>query len=106
MIQPVSSTAITATTIAVTITGAAGAPLRAAGDLGRYFTPGEIATYKLKAKKMRQVAARDGEQNRLTDPGHKRCGNDVVPVSACPKHQKLASSSRKRTRSTCRRDEG
>ncbi len=62
------------------------------GNLGRYFTTREIDDYNkawvLKGGLPQVVAA--GETNRLTDPGHNRCGDNVLPASQCPTAQQAA----------------
>lgn len=62
------------------------------GNLGRYFTAKEIDDYNkawiLKGGLPQVVAA--NEPNRLTDPGHNRCGDNVLPASQCPTAQQTA----------------
>src|SRR5688572_28435630 len=68
-------------------------PIAVSQDLSRYFSSAEITEYK-KALASSNVTALNAngadDINRLTDPNHNRCGNDVLPVAECPQYQQLA----------------
>ena len=62
-------------------------------SLSRYFSSAEITEYKnaLSQAGLAPLKANGGDDiNRLTDPNHNRCGNDVLPVGECPQYQELA----------------
>jgi len=60
--------------------------------LGRYFTHQEIESYERTVDEadLRPMNVGIEEVNRLTDPSHNRCGNDVIAVGECVQYQALA----------------
>jgi hypothetical protein len=81
------------TFVALTAPLAASAEVPISPALRRYFTPKEIAQYQAATANLNHVKVDpngDPPVNRLTDPAHNRCGNDVLPVGECPRFQQLA----------------